>query len=708
MPKHRGLWLALVAIVLILAAALALYLLLFRPAAALEFFFYNTTIEDFNRGYLYHTALSWQDDGEVMLLPIGLAHPWEPGNNRGLPPRGGAAAAYYNNHIYVTGGDVQYGDARHEVFYTTIYTDIYTASLRLSDWVETTPLPASVYPEGVYRHDSVAYNGYLYVFGGEENDGGTSTIYDKVCMARILEDGTLGDWSETTPLPIPLLGLESLVLHGRIYILGGLDAEGDSRPEVYYATPDPVTGWISSWTPTTAPMPKFAGVDRYFDSAATVQGDRIYVYGGASGVLPPVSFSPYVIFAAPDPATGDIAQWSISAEGLPQNLFSGEGASYPSGLLLSIAGAWNNMTAPTGDVLASLVYSDTGQTGEWFYTIGMNPARFWHSVVMDEQGWLYSIGGTTGFYGDRLNDVQMASPYPGGGGGRLRRERVILSHTAAVSRTIYAPTGTFTSEPINVRVGTGEAKLTSLAWNTTITDAAAMTITMEYRIHDLDSGTWGPWQGPFPSRVGLAVTTTLPLTGSCDIFQYRANFSTQISTTTPLLNAVRIGVLAPPDLVAEALTVTGCDTCPILIPPDEPVNIEFTVRNQSTSLKWGNNFYAMVFITTDPNYSPSPPDLPAGCEEYNPPMDCPLIWGCDAADFEDTDPPLVLTAVYSFTMPGTYYLVAYVDYNDTPGAPPPIYDVQELNEFNNSLKLQINVGTKSIYLPLVSKGWNGP
>jgi len=297
-----------------------------------------------------------------------------------------------------------------------------------------------------------------------------------------------------------------------------------------------------------------------------------------------------------------------------------------------------------------------------------------------------------------------ASPYQGGGGGLLRTPPLV--GTEQVTRTAYAPNGTFTSPrtPISV-VEEEEATLTSLAWNTTITTAVVMDISMSYRYRH--EGVWTDWSPLVHSEPGVSATTAISLTGEGDYFEYRAHLTTTISSTTPLLNWVRIGVLAPPDLIADELTVTGCDTCPDLIPPNQPVQIEFTVRNDSTSPKAGNNFYGMAFITTTSDFSPLPPLLPQGCEDYlYPTRTCALIWPLFASDFEDTDPPIVLTTTYTFTVPGVWYIVAYVDYNDTPANPVPYYDVVEFNEFNNKAVLAVSVGEKSIYLPLVTK--NGP
>ncbi len=707
----RRKWLFLLLIVPAIAAV-AVWFWFLRPARALELYYIHSTIEDFNAGYFYHTALSWLDDGEVQLLPIGLAHPWEPGNSTGLPPRAGLAAAYLNGHIYATGGygstQVPCSDARNEVFYTSVHSVTH----ELADWQPTTPLPTSIYPDGVRFHEAVAITvtqpgggeaAYLYVLGGEEDDGAQSSIYDTVLFAPIQPDGSLGAWQSTTPLPQPLFGMEALAWHGRIYVIGGLMANGQSSAFVYYTTPNP-DGTISSWSQTTALLPyTIGGKPHYYESAVALEHGRIYVIGGASGVLA-TTFSPYIFFGEPDPATGDITAWTpVYPEILPQNLFAGEGAAYQSGLLLTIAGAWNNFNTPTGDVLAALVDHETGQTGEWLYTIGMPQARYWHSVVQDEHGWLYAIGGATGYTGACLNQVAVASPYTGGG-RQATAPLPALTATAETTGTIYAPDGVFTSAIMDVtQYGGTAAQLVKLAWNTTIPDPQAMTITLSYRYNR--AGVWSPWSEPLPSRAPGTLTTTVPISITCNYFQYRAYFSTTVLTQTPYLNAVRLTVLAPPDLVADRLTITGCPSCPDVIPLNQPVTIEFTVHNRSTSVKAGNNFFAMLFITTTAGYEPLPPDCPAGCDCSHPDT-CPYIWGLQATDFEDTDPPMVLTTTHTFTQAGTYYLIAYVDYNDA--GPYPFFDVPELVETNNSLTFVAHVGYRRVFLPLVVKGHAPP
>ncbi len=708
-------------LILLVAVGVVLFLLFVRPALALNFYFTDTTLLDFNQGSFYHSALSLRDDGEIQLLPIGLGQPWVPGNTTGLVPIARMGIAQVNGHIYVIGGDTGSTLGSNAVYFTTVYTNVLTPTARLDDWQTTTPLPTDIlfYPEGLYRCDAAALHftetnkTFLYVIGGAEDNGGMSTYYDKVAFAEVLADGQLGPWQLTTaPLPHTLVDMESAVLYNRLYVVGGMFG-GVSQKTVYVAEPDPTTGQITVWS-TTTPLPTLA-VGGYRESAVTVEHGRIYVYGGGSGVSG-ATYSYFVFFGEVDPDTGMIPSWSVNTEFLPQNCYASEGAAYQSGLLLAVAGAWacgEGGCSPTGDVRAALVDHGSGQTFEWVSTIGMDPPRYYHGVVQDEMGWLYSIGGWapgTPPPTEPLLRVDIAPAYAGGGG---RFAQSAPDNTV----TYYAPYGTFRSSYWDVRPVRWpgyHATLTGLSWNTTITNPATMAISMTYRYYSPELGDWTPWSEPIGSPAGISETSaiTFPLTATCDLFQYAVtltgNFNhMELATQTPQLNWVRVSVLAPPDLEAMTLTVTGCDTCPGFVPLGEPVQITLAVRNNGSNLPQGNGFYAMIFPAGRSDYVPVVPDLPAGCDVYSPTQRCPLIIGLQPNSFPEGAPPLVLTTTYTFTTAGIYHLVGYVDYNDTPSKPAPIYDVYELNEFNNrtSEPPVLAVGLKYIYLPLITKGW---
>ena len=79
----------------------------------------------------------------------------------------------------------------------------------VGDWTSTTPLPQTM-----DRYGTFAHNGYLYLLGGN-----AQAVY----YAQILDDGSLGQWQTTSSLPAQRMGLWTGA-HGRfVYAVGGCD-----------------------------------------------------------------------------------------------------------------------------------------------------------------------------------------------------------------------------------------------------------------------------------------------------------------------------------------------------------------------------------------------------------------------------------------------------------------------------------------------------
>lgn len=100
--------------------------------------------------------------------------------------------------------------------------------------------------------------------------GGSSGIARRTYKATPTEPPTTGAWTQGAPMPTPRSDAASAVVDGKIYVIGGLLASGESTDtvEVY----DPAT---DTWE-TLAPL---QGFDHAM--AATV-GGKIYVIGGHS------------------------------------------------------------------------------------------------------------------------------------------------------------------------------------------------------------------------------------------------------------------------------------------------------------------------------------------------------------------------------------------------------------------------------------------
>jgi N-acetylneuraminic acid mutarotase len=127
-------------------------------------------------------------------------------------------------------------------------------------WVDETRLPG----DGLNAPASVVLNGRIYVMGGFEGLGNRPT--DKV----LVYDLATHVWSEAPPLPAPRGGHAAVVLDGRIHVLGGGNSESTIPDHSMF---DPET---NRWT-ELARLPRAKG-----SVAAVVFGGKIFAIGGRS------------------------------------------------------------------------------------------------------------------------------------------------------------------------------------------------------------------------------------------------------------------------------------------------------------------------------------------------------------------------------------------------------------------------------------------
>jgi uncharacterized repeat protein (TIGR01451 family) len=474
-----------------------LYLLMALPARADLLSIIHTTLEDFNAGILYRTGLTRIDDGEVQLLVVGLAGEWiTDTNTTGLPALARHAAVRHQDHILVLGGRKTNNQPSSEVYYTTIDYQGHD----VADWQTTTPLPSAAYPNGLFWHSAVVVNDRVYVMGGADN----ATRYATVAFAPIDPvDGTLGGWTITEPLTEPLSLLRASVSGSRIYVIGGWGNDNQARDTVYFAEPDPDTGLIDAWTQTTDfPYATFGHM------ATTCFGNVLYVMGGTHITE---TIAPYTNFALPNPTTGHINTWQGTDE-MKNNNFAGAGLCY-NGVLFTTGGALSGLTQPS-DYVGTALIGPNGQIASWRDTSLIVPGRFHHAAVHSSDGWLYVIGGSDG--SGPIDNINRGS-------------------TSGVGDS-YAPEGTFESPTIDL----GKTfELKELRWNTFITDTAIMGVDMYYRSKRNLADPWNPG-GPFPSLGPGTVTTTQTIDRYARYFEYELHFHTDLTSTTPVLNAVEL------------------------------------------------------------------------------------------------------------------------------------------------------------------------
>lgn len=81
--------------------------------------------------------------------------------------------------------------------------------------------------------------------------GGSEPLTDTVQMADINPDGTLGSWSSATSLPLPLAGLDAVVVDGEIYVIAGHTTGGPVVSDVFAAHIQP-DGSLGAWATETS------------------------------------------------------------------------------------------------------------------------------------------------------------------------------------------------------------------------------------------------------------------------------------------------------------------------------------------------------------------------------------------------------------------------------------------------------------------------
>lgn len=96
-------------------------------------------------------------------------------------------------------------------------------------------------PQTVYGHASIAYNGYILVFGGIGSVS-NSTVYS----APVKADGTIGNWATLTALPAVTFDSQASQHNGYVYITGGFTT-GNVALSTMYSAQIKSDGTIGNW-----------------------------------------------------------------------------------------------------------------------------------------------------------------------------------------------------------------------------------------------------------------------------------------------------------------------------------------------------------------------------------------------------------------------------------------------------------------------------
>ncbi len=189
-------------------------------------------------------------------------------------PSGGTVASI----VVLNGGVDAEGVVQDSTFLGAI-----DASGALTSW---TPAPDSVVPAARYLHAlagvdrtnaALEVESVAYMVGGIDTTG---QILSDVFGIGITAAGEYGFWTRLTPLPVARAGAGAIAAFGNLMVIGGFGADSLALTNVHAAIVNP-NGTINGW---------FDGPDlpegRAF-AATVVDGDRLYVVGGETGLVSP-------------------------------------------------------------------------------------------------------------------------------------------------------------------------------------------------------------------------------------------------------------------------------------------------------------------------------------------------------------------------------------------------------------------------------------
>lgn len=147
----------------------------------------------------------------------------------------------YNGYMYVIGGETETsGSSIATVNYIDINTDGTLGDTGNNDWAATSSL-------GTARRDhAVAFgNGYLYALGGYSNT--YSLKIRTVEYAQFNSNGTLSSWAFTNDIPEQISNAEAVFNNGYLYLVGGSYQGGTTLINEVISAPIYQNGMIGKW-----------------------------------------------------------------------------------------------------------------------------------------------------------------------------------------------------------------------------------------------------------------------------------------------------------------------------------------------------------------------------------------------------------------------------------------------------------------------------
>lgn len=338
--------------------------------------------KEINRGAVTDESSSNKFKTETLDLPLNQTAWGKPGEDyKWIPmwikdspltiPRASPAVAVADGFIYVIGGGSFKND---HIFYSSVeYTKILPDG-SLAPWLQTSPMNT----KRMFAAAVIA-NGYIYVIGGEKGTDESKDLLQTIERAKILPDGSLGKWIiETYKMNTNRRALVASYYKGWIYAFGGYNGSFLKDMERCKINQD---GSLQKWI-LEGEEAKNA---RYIHSGV-IYKNFIYLFGGHAMSFEKATNTAEWTTIYPD---GKLGVWQNLPE-MSTNRFAGGAIILRDRVYL--IGGQNTITLTA---VEQAPISEDGNLGKWLSDTPLPLGRVgaglavWNDVV-------YIIGGTIG------------------------------------------------------------------------------------------------------------------------------------------------------------------------------------------------------------------------------------------------------------------------------------------------------------------------
>jgi hypothetical protein len=308
----------------------------------------------------------------------------------------------YNGWLYSLGGN-------HATPYLTEvqYVQIDSPG-STGQWATSSPTITAIPAARLYAA-VVAYNGFVYVMGGQSGSG-TGTAVATIYRASIANDGGIGAWTtNTTPLPVSRTGLAAVAYNNRMFIMGGSD--GAASPTyfntTYYADIAFGDGSIGAWTSSTnfgaGNTRAFLGAVAYGTNSTTTNSGYLYAIGGSNGTAAANHYS--TVYKSTLSQSGVPGSWATTTAISGANAARDAFGATIYGDKIYIAGG-NTGSAQLSDVKYATITTSTGAISAWTTSANAFTSVRDKLSLAISNGYLYIMGGINS--ATYKNDIQYA------------------------------------------------------------------------------------------------------------------------------------------------------------------------------------------------------------------------------------------------------------------------------------------------------------